>query len=104
MIEFEHTIFILLLLSGVLNAKPPRQRWATFIILIGVLLVFIPPAQAIKVPWNLVLGLVIPLLLWQNIRRIVNADWRGWKSVSLWGISVSLFMFALSFFGALNWP
>jgi len=38
MIEFEHTIFILLLLTGVLNAKPPRQRWATLIILIGVLL------------------------------------------------------------------
>ena len=52
MIEFEHTIFILLLLTGVLNAKPPQQRWATLIILIGVLLVFIPPAHTITVPWD----------------------------------------------------
>jgi len=43
MIEFEHTIFILLLLTAVLNAKPPKQHWATVIILIGVLLFFIPP-------------------------------------------------------------
>ena len=104
MIEFEHTIFILLLLTGVLNAKPPRQRWATLIILIGVLLVFIPPAQTIKVPWDFILGLVIPLLLWQNIRRIVNANWRGWKSVTLWVITVLIFSFALWFGGALNWP
>ena len=104
MIEFEHTIFILLLLTGVLNAKPPRQRWATLTILIGVLLVFTPPAHAIKIPWDLVLGLVIPLLLWQNIRRTVNADWRGWKSVTLWGISVLLYGFALWLGGALNWP
>jgi len=103
MIEFEHTIFILLLLSGILNAKPPRQRWATFIILIGVLLVFIPPAHSIKVPWDLILGLVIPLLLWQDMRIIINADWRGWKSVALWGIAVLIFSFTLWLGGALNW-
>jgi len=55
MIEFEHTIFILLLLSGVLNAKPPRQRWATLIIVVGVLLVFLPPARQIPIPWGMIL-------------------------------------------------
>ncbi len=104
MIELEHTIFILLLLSGILNAKLPRPRWAILIILIGVLLAFISPAQVINVPWNLVIGLVIPLILWQNIRRIANADWRGWKSVALWGISGLIFSFVLGFGGALNWP
>jgi len=104
MIEFEHTIFILLLLSGVLNSKPPRQRWAALIILIGVLLVFIPPARAIEIPWDLVLGLILPLLLWQNIRRTINADWRGWKSVSLWGITVLVLGSGLWLAGQLNWP
>jgi len=104
MIEFEHTIFILLLLSGVLNSKPPRQRWAALIILIGVLLVFIPPARAIEIPWDLVLGLMLPLLLWQNIRRTINADWRGWKSVSLWGITVLVLGSGLWLAGQLNWP
>jgi len=103
MIEFEHTIFILLLLSGVLNSKPPQQRWAAVIIMIGVLLVFIPPAHTLDIPWDLVLGLVLPLLLWQNIRRIINADWRGWKSVALWGITMLVLGSALWFGGALNW-
>ena len=104
MIEFEHTIFILLLLSGVLNAKPPRKRWAAVSILIGILLVFIPPAHTLDIPWDLVLGLILPLLLWQNIRRIINADWRGWKSVALWGITLLVLAAALWLGGALNLP
>lgn len=104
MIEFEHTIFILLLLIGVLNSKPPRQRWAAVIILAGVLLVFIPPAHAIEIPWDLVLGLILPLLLWQNIRRINNSDWRGWKSVFLWVITVLVLGLGLWIAGQLNWP
>ncbi len=103
MIEFEHTIFILLLLSGVLNAKPPRPRWGISVILVGVLLVFIPPARQIPIPWEVILGLVIPLLLWQNIRRIVNADWRGWKSVTLWSATVLIFGSALWVISDLNW-
>ena len=104
MVEFEHTIFILLLLIGVLNAKPPKPRWATIMILIGIMMAFIPPARKFPIPWDIALGLVVPLLLWQNIRRTVNADWRGWKSVTLWGISVLIFGLALWLGGALNWP
>ena len=104
MIDFEHTIFVLLLLTGVLNAKPPRQRWGMMIILVGILLVFLPPAQRINIPWNLVIGLVVPLLMWQNVQRIVTADWQGWKSVVLWVISVFIFSLAIIFEGGLNWP
>jgi hypothetical protein len=103
-IEFEHTLFIILLLSAVLNAKPPRRREAIFIILVGILLVFIPPAQTLLIPWNLILGFVLPLLLWQNIRRIVNANWRGWKSVVLWTLTVLIMGTALWLGGALMWP
>lgn len=103
MIEFEHTLFILLLLSSVLIAKPPRQRWAVILILVSVLLVFIPPAQSIQFPWELFLGLIIPLVLWQNVRRLVNADWRGWNSVIFWGATVLIFGLALWLGGSLNW-
>jgi hypothetical protein len=103
MIEFEHTIFVLLLLTGVLNAKPPQQRWGILIILAGILLVFIPPALPIFIPWNLVIGLVVPLLLWQNFRRIANADWQGWKSVVLWVASALTIGIALFLGGGLNW-
>jgi hypothetical protein len=104
MVEFEHTIFILLLLAGVLNAKPPQQRWGILIILAGILLVFLPPAQPVDIPWNLVLGLVVPLLMWQNIRILSDAEWRGWKSIALWISSVIVFSFAFLFGGNLNWP
>ncbi len=104
MIDFEHTIFILLLLSGILNAKPPQQRWAILIIAIGVLLVFLPPARQISIPWEMILGLVIPLLLWQNARRIVNANWRGWKSVALWVGAVLIYSVVLGITQVLNWP
>lgn len=103
MIEFEHTIFILLLLTGILNAKPPRQRLALAVILAGILLVFLPPTRAVSIPWDLILGLVIPLLLWQNARRIVSAEWRGWKSVSLWGAASLIISLALWLGGALDW-
>jgi len=104
MIVFEHTIFILLLLTGILNAKPPRQRWGIGIILVGLLLAFLPASQPIDIPWNLVLGFVIPLLMWQNIRRISDADWRGWESVLLWVFSAIIFSLVFIFSGDLNWP
>ena len=103
MVEFEHTIFIILLLSGILKAKPPHQRWAALAVLVGVLLVFLPPARQIEIPWEIMLGLILPLLLWQNIRRIINSDWRGWSSTILWIITVLIFSFALWLIGALNW-
>ncbi len=103
MIEFEHTIFIILLLSAILKAKPPQQRWAALAILAGILLVFLPPARKIEIPWEIILGLIVPLLLWQNIRRIINSDWRGWGSTILWAITVLIFSLALWFIGALNW-
>lgn len=104
MVEFEHTIFILLLLVGVLNAKPPHPRWATVMILIGIMMAFIPPAHKFPIPWDIALGLVVPLLLWQNIRGIVNADWRGWKSVALWIIAVLIYSAAFGIPKVLNWP
>ena len=91
-------------MTGILNTKPPRQRLATALILVGILLVFLPPRREIFVPWDLLLGLVIPLLMWQNVRRIVNAEWRGWKSVTLWVIAGLAFSLALWLGGALNWP
>jgi hypothetical protein len=103
MIEFEHNLFIILLLTSILNAKPPRPRWAALIILVGVLLVFIPPSHPMQIPWDIVLGLTIPLLLWQNVRRITNADWHGPKSLVLWGTAVAIIFAALWLGGALKW-
>ncbi|MCF6278170.1 MAG: hypothetical protein L3J16_05400, partial [Anaerolineales bacterium] len=85
------------------NAKLPRPRWATLAILAGVLLMFFPPTQQIKIPWEAILGAGIPLLLWQNVRRILNADWRGWSSTFLWGVTTLSFSLVLRLIGTLNW-
>jgi hypothetical protein len=104
MIEFEHNLFIVLLLAAILNAKPPRPRWAALGVLVGVLLIFIPPSHPLLLPWNIILGLSLPLLLWQNVSRITNADWRGPKSFILWMVAMTLIAAALWLGGALQWP
>ena len=104
MVEFEHTFFQLLLLVSLLNAKPPHQKLTPFIIAAGILLAVLPPVVPVHIPWNLILGLTLPLLLWQNARRLINAGWRGWKSIGLWGIAVLIFSFAFGFGSVLNWP
>lgn len=97
MAEFEHGIFLLLLLVGVLNAKPPRPALMTLVILIGFLLAFLPPARQVPIPWELVLGLAVPVLLWQNGRRLVHARWRQR------GAEIVLWAAAALAFGATVW-
>ncbi len=96
MAEFEHSLFKLLLLVAVLSAKPPGRKWLPFILATGFLLALLPPARAIKVPWDLVLAVTIPLLLWQNARRIIRVQWRGkWKDTAIWFLSAFLFALLL---------
>ena len=88
MVEFEHSLFKLLLLVAVLSAKPPGRKWLPLIIAGGYLLAFLPPPIPIAIPWNLLLGMTIPMLLWQNSRRIIGAQWSGkWKDVLIWTVS-----------------
>jgi hypothetical protein len=96
MAEFEHSLFKLLLLVAVLSAKPPGRKWLLLVIAGGFLLAFLPPATSVPVPWNLILGITIPLLLWQNARRIIAAQWQGrGKDIILWFVSAGLFALLL---------
>ena len=105
MIEFEHSLFKILLLIAVLNAKPPKQQWALFIIASGLLLAFLPPAFEVPIPWNLILGLTIPLLLWQNARRIIIARWSGiGRDFIAWLGTAILFSIVLIAFNDLGLP
>lgn len=92
MLEFEHSLFKLLLLVAVLNARPPGRKWLPAIIAGGLLLAFLPPIVTVPIPWDWVLGLTIPLLLWQNARRIITAKWADkWKDILLWLITAGIF-------------
>jgi hypothetical protein len=105
MVEFEHALFQILILLSLLNSKPPQQKYTLYFIAIGILIVFLPPVAQIYVPWNLLLGFILPLLLWHNARRLLNAMWRGkWKALFLWVIAATLFGLMLAFTQALELP
>lgn len=92
MLEFEHSLFKLLLLVAVLSSKPPGRKWLPFIITLGFLLAFLPPPVSIPIPWEALLGLSIPILFWQNSRRIITAQWAGrGKDFLIWVVSAILF-------------
>jgi hypothetical protein len=85
MLEFEHSLFKLLLLVAVVSAKPPGRKWLPLVFALGFALAFLPPVISINFPWDWVLGLTIPLLFWQNGRRIIAAEWGGkWKDILIW--------------------
>jgi len=85
MIDFEHTLFMLILLVAVFNAKMPQRRVTFFLILGGIGLALLPPIIEFSIPWNLILNLTIPLLFWQNARRWLDASWRiSWQELVLW--------------------
>ncbi len=105
MIEFEHALFKILLLVSVLSARPPSRTWTPIIIVAGFLLALLPPPFDFPVPWNLLLALTIPLLLWQNARRIIRAQWAGkWKDFLMWVGAALLFAILLLGFKALALP
>jgi hypothetical protein len=75
MTELEISFFLLLILLGLLNAKPPLPRLSIVLLIVGILLAFIPPVVKVIIPWDVVIGLTIPILLWQNARRLFYARW-----------------------------
>lgn len=103
MVDFEHTLFLILLLSGLVNVKTPNPRLAILIIMAGVIFAFFPPAIEMDIPWEFIIGLVLPLLIWQNIRRLSAARWMGWKNFFYWVGVVVFFSLLLQFVGAYAW-
>lgn len=98
MIEFEHSLFKLLLLVAVLSARPPGRKWTPFVIGGSFLFALLPPPIPIQVPWEWLLALLIPLLLWQNGRRIIAAQWTSkWRDFLVWVLAAALF--AMIFWG-----
>jgi hypothetical protein len=102
MVDFEHTLFMLLLLVAIFNAKLPRRRLTYFFIIGGTGLALLPPFIKFPIPWNLILNLSIPLLFWQNARRWVTASWSlSWRELALWLATVVSLTAALTVTGYL---
>lgn len=72
MVALEHTLVILLLLVGLLNAKPSINRFVRWTV-VGVLaLAMVAPAAPIVLPWSWLSALLIPVLIWQTARRLIR--------------------------------
>jgi CBS domain-containing protein len=85
MITLEHTLVILLLLVGLLNAKPKIPRPAWWAIGGALALALIAPAVPILMPWEFLSALLIPILFWQAARRLVRARMPvKIKDVTIW--------------------
>jgi CBS domain-containing protein len=103
----EHSLIMLLLLTGLLSARPRLSLAAQAAIVGALALAFVAPIVPIEVPWNLLAASVLPVLLWQTAQPLVSAS-RSIKieEILLWlliviGIGSVLVLSAeLSFAGA----
>ena len=93
MVTLEHTLMILLLLVGLLNAMPKIPKLAWWAITSALLLVLITPAVPMILPWKWLSALIIPILLWQVAERLARVhfpvnikDFVVWLGMAL-GIS-----------------
>jgi CBS domain-containing protein len=74
MIALEHTLVILLLLVGLLNAKPQISRLVRWSIVGALALALFAPASPVALPWEWLSALIIPALLWQTSRRLIGTQ------------------------------
>ncbi len=98
MTALEHTLVILLLVVGLLNARPniPKLTWWMAAGLLA--LALIVPATPIPLPWDWLSALIIPILFWQAAARLANTklavkrmDLAFWAGITL-GIGGILYL------------
>src|SRR3989304_814131 len=85
MTALEHSLIILLLLVGLLNARPRLPSLARWAVAGALALAFIAPAAPIDLPWDWLGAPGVPLLLWQAARRLIGARWPAdRRDIGLW--------------------
>ncbi len=105
MVDLSISLFLLLILLGLINAKPPNRLLSIILIAVGLLLAFIPSQIKVNLPWDMIIGFSIPLLLWQNARRIFYSDWQSsYIGVLYWLILVSLYSLLFAIGDVRLWP
>jgi CBS domain-containing protein len=104
MVTLEHTLVILLLLVGLLNAQPKIPNMVRWTIAGALALVLIAPTVPIVLPWVWLIGLIIPVLLWQTSQRLVEVRVRiKRKDLAIWlgmALGISGILFFTSELGA----
>ena len=105
MIELEQSIIMILLLTGLLNARPRLSGLIKLGIAAAVMLAFIAPAVPLPVPRIWFSAIMIPLLLWQSAHRLANARWPiRRQDMAIWlliAASIGIMLMAAS---NMRWP
>jgi len=88
MAGYEHALFLLLLLGFLLRDLHGRHKSSLYLIVGGLLLVLLPPIVSVKIPWDLILALVLPWILWQSALNWLNITLKfPVREISLWIIT-----------------
>jgi len=105
MIDVELSIIMILLLTGLLNARPRLSSFVKLGIGAAVLLAFIAPAVPLPVPRSWFSAIVIPLLLWQSAHRLANARWpiRA-RDIVIWFLVAGSIGAMLAVTANMKWP
>jgi CBS domain-containing protein len=75
MMMLEPSIIMIMLLTGLLNARPRLSGLAKLGIAVALMLAFVAPSVSLLAPHSWFSAIVIPLLLWQSAQRLANARW-----------------------------
>src|SRR4030042_6666104 len=104
MAGYEHALFLLLLLGFLLRDLQGRHQSSLYLIVGGLLLVLLPPIVSVKIPWDLILALVLPWILWQNTRNWLHiARIFPRKEIYLWLITALGLILIVAFIGNIPW-
>lgn len=104
MTGYEHALFLILLLGFLLGSLQDKHQTRLYVLAGGLFLVFLPPVVNIKIPWDLLLALVLPWILWQNAHNWLHISWKFQKrEFFLWILTVFCLGLIVVFIGDLFW-
>ena len=104
MVDYRHALFMLLLLCHILRKTRDEDPLSLYLVAGGLLLVFMPPAVAFEIPWNLVLALFLPLIFWQNARDWLHIDRRVPRSdIYIWLLAALSVLLIVALIGNQPW-
>lgn len=105
MAGFEHALFLVLLLGFLLRELKNRHPINFLLIIIGMVLIQVPPHIGINIPWELFLAAALPWILWQYARNWLQVMWRiPWKETFVWTVSTISLALIFTLVGILSWP
>jgi hypothetical protein len=104
MAGYEHALFLILLLGFLLIGLRDRHQSSLYLLAGGILLVLLPPFVRVKLPWDLILALVLPWVLWQNADSWLQISWRfPRRELFLWLLNAISLALIVYFIGGSLW-